>query len=68
MQETIQAEDARSLIMDKLNSEGRKFSWLCKEIGVPYGTMYAILVHKIVKLSDDKLEKINSVLGTNFKN
>ena len=59
--------DARDLIMEKMNSEGRVLTWLAKETEIPYDTIYSCIKKKLFSLSDSNLAKINQVLGTTFE-
>ncbi len=59
-------ESTVDLITDHLEKEERTLAWLSRKIDIPYGTMYSIFVHRIVSLSQDKLDKINDALGTAF--
>ena len=63
----VENTDIRCTISEWLNSNERTFGWLVKKTGYNYHTLYSILILKKVQLSDDKLEKINEVLGTKFK-
>jgi hypothetical protein len=46
----------------------RPMSWLSRKTEVPYGTLYAIFIQRIMNLSDKNLAKINKVLDTDFIN
>lgn len=65
--ETQTQIDTRDAIMDKMKSEGRSLAWLANRMGVNYNTLYSILIHKVINLSDENRSNINSVLGTKFK-
>ncbi|HXS61098.1 MAG TPA: hypothetical protein VN703_09855 [Candidatus Sulfopaludibacter sp.] len=58
--------DIRDKIMNKMNKEGRKLSWLASETGINYNTIYSILIHKIIALSDENKSKMVSALGEDF--
>lgn len=59
-------ESTVDLISEHLNKEERTLAWLSRKTDIAYGTMYSIFVHRIVSLSQDKLDKINEILGTKF--
>lgn len=59
-------KDTRDLIVQKLKDDERTIPWLGKKAGIPYGTLYDCVVRKGFHLSPTNLDKINSVLGTNF--
>ena len=46
----------------------RPMSWLSRKTEIPYGTLYAIFVQRIMNLSDKYLIKINKALDTDFIN
>lgn len=58
--------DIRDAIMEKMNKEGRSLAWLAKQMGINYNTLYSILIHKTISLSDINKEKINTLLGEDF--
>lgn len=58
--------DLRDVIMDKMNKEGRTLAWLAKEMDINYNTLYSVLIHKTISLSEINKAKINEVLGTDF--
>lgn len=55
-------------VIDAVNAElvmqERRLSWLSEKSGVPYGTLYDILVKMKSPLKGEKLHKVNSVLKT----
>lgn len=56
-------------IIKHLEDNGQKMSWLCNKIGVTQGHLHAVLKGegKIERdLTKNNLDKINSVLGTDF--
>lgn len=59
--------DVRDGIMKWMKDNERNFIWLQAKTGINYHTLYSIIKLKHVKISDDKLAKINEVLGTDFK-
>lgn len=46
----------------------RPMSWLSRKTEIPYGTLYAIFIQRIMNLSDKYLVKINKALETDFTN
>lgn len=56
--------DVRDLIMEAL--DGRPLTWLAEKTGILYDTLYACLVKKHFLLSQEKLDKINTSLKTDF--
>lgn len=58
--------DTRDLIINHLAKEERNMKWLSRKTSIPYGTIYSIFKHKIMNLSEQNLDKINSVLNTDF--
>lgn len=58
--------DVRDDISQHLKSIDRSLRWLCRHTGYNYNTMYSTFVQKVVNLTDEKLEKINAFLGTDF--
>ena len=59
--------NVRDVIMEKMNSEGRKLTWLAKQTKIPYYTLDACLKRNKFSVSDKNLKKINLALGTEFK-
>ena len=55
-------------ILLHLEKEERNMAWLARKTGIPYGSLYSILVHRIMVLSDAHLEKINQAMETDFTN
>ena len=51
-----------------LEKEERNMAWLSRKTGIPYGSLYSILIHRIMVLSDAHLKKINKALNTEFRN
>ena len=58
--------DGRDLILDHLKEIERDLAWLSRKTDIPYGTLYSCFTHRLFKLSEDNLSKINEVLGTKF--
>ena len=58
------------LIVEHLQENGQKFSWLAEKIGVTSGHLHSVLKgtgFSKRELTNDNLKKINKALGTNFK-
>lgn len=60
------AADPRDLIMKKMEDEGRTLSWLSEKTDINYNTLHSCIRRKLFTLSEENLDKINSVLGTSF--
>lgn len=58
--------DVRDDINIHLKEIQRNYRWLSKNTGIKYATIYAIFKQRTVKLSDERKETINTLLGTNF--
>lgn len=58
--------DVRDEILEHLKIIERDMAWLARKTGIAYGTLYSCFTHRLFKLSQDNLDKINSVMGTNF--
>lgn len=63
----VQKKDTRDLVLNHLKKYGSTISWLSKETGIPYNTLYAILKLKTTNISEERMISINNVLGTKFK-
>lgn len=61
-----QVADVRDEILDHLKEVERNLHWLHKKTGIIYATLYSCFVQKLFALSQDNLDKINEVLGTDF--
>ncbi len=59
--------DKRDAIREYLEKEERTLAWLSRKTGINYGTLYYCLIHRLFKISDVNLKKINEALGTDFK-
>lgn len=59
--------DVRDLIVQALKDDDRDLMWLHKKTEIPYGTIYSCLTQRLFQVSDKNLNKINEVLGTDFK-
>jgi plasmid maintenance system antidote protein VapI len=53
-------------IRDYLESKGTKQSWLAEKAKLSEGHISNVLAKRVL-LTDDVLDKINNVLGTDFK-
>jgi predicted transcriptional regulator len=60
--------DARDAVLLHLEEIERNLSWLSEKTQIPYPTLYSVFKQKHFALSEKNLEKINSVLGTDFTN
>lgn len=58
---------ARVAIKKYLKDNRRKLAWLSEMTGIPYGTIYGIFVQQTVELTPERLEIINTSIGTDFK-
>lgn len=58
--------DVRDSINEWLVDNDRTLAWLQKKTDIPYGTLYSIFVQKNFNPSQEKLDVINEVLGTEF--
>lgn len=58
--------DVRDSINDKLTELERNLSWLQRKTGIPYGSLYSIIVQKVMDLKQDNLDLINAALKTDF--
>lgn len=59
--------DVRDAIMGCVDKTGRKLTWLSKETGIPYNSLYAILKLKTTKLNSERLTLIKTALNIKFK-
>jgi hypothetical protein len=67
---SIETKSAEEQIVEHLDNNGQKMSWLAEKIGVTGGHLHSVLKGEgNVKreLTEDNLEKINEALGTKFK-
>ena len=60
--------DARDAVLLHLEEIERNLSWLSEKTQIPYPTLYSVFKQEHFSLSDKNLDKINNVLGTDFKN
>ena len=65
--DSVETLDVQEQIKAHLKADDRTIRWLSEKTGVKYHTLYAILKQRVIKLSDERLAKINEVLGTNFE-
>lgn len=69
MAETI-TKTPEELIVEHLQENGQKFSWLADKIGVTSGHLHSVLKglgFSKRELTKENLKKINDALGTKFK-
>ena len=59
--------DARELIMQKMDDEGRSIQWLSEKTGINYNTLHSLLRRKLFSMSKENIGKINEALDTKFK-
>lgn len=59
-------EDARDLILQHLRERGIKQSWLASKLGLSNSHL-TLTFQKQRDLTKENLKKINSLLGTHFK-
>lgn len=65
--ETTKKVDARKLILNHLKQIRRPLAWISDVTDIPYGTVYGIFTQRIIELTQERLDKINAGLGTDFK-
>lgn len=58
--------DARELIMQKMDAEGRTLQWLSEKTDINYNTLHSCIKRKLFTLSEENLKKINKTLETDF--
>lgn len=59
-------EDARDLIKNKMEDEGRTLKWLSDKTEINYNTLHSCIYRKLFTLSQENLDLINEALGTDF--
>lgn len=59
--------DTRVLIKEHLKEIVRPLKWLSAVTDIPYGTIYGIFEQDTMELTQERLDKINTGLGTDFK-
>lgn len=62
-----EAIDVRDLIVKKLSDLERNLHWLHKKTKIPYGTLYSSISLRHFQVSQENLDKINTVLETDYK-
>lgn len=60
--------NVKDQILIYLEQIERPMAWLSRKSGIKYGTLYSILIQRIMNLSDKNLVKINKAMGTSFTN
>lgn len=65
--DVIEVVDVRDAIMEHLKEIERNLNWLATKTGILYSTMYSIFVQKTFNPTQEKMDSINKVLGTEFK-
>lgn len=65
--ETVKKIDARRLILNHLKQIKRPLAWITEVTDIPYGTVYGIFKQRIIELTQERLDKINKGLETDFK-
>lgn len=73
--EILEPIDVRDQILQHLKDDDRSLRWMYSKItemygdkeNIPYATLYSCLHQRLFKVSDENLEKINKILGTDFK-
>ena len=64
----MEKRDVRDDILYHLKAIERPLSWLSSKTEINYSTIYSVLRQRTFKFSQENLNKINKVLGTNFTN
>jgi len=67
---TIVNKTPEEMIVEHLENNGQKFSWLAEKVGITSGHLHSVLKgvgFSKRELTESNLEKINEVLGTKFK-
>lgn len=68
--DVIENKSPEELIVWHLENNGQKMLWLANKIGISAGHLHSVLKGENGKkreLTEENLEKINTVLGTEFK-
>lgn len=60
--------NVKDQILVHLEQIERPMAWLSRKSGIKYGTLYSILIQRIMNLSDKNLVKINKAMNTSFTN
>jgi hypothetical protein len=59
--------DTRDEIREHLNKIKRPLRWISQpNTTIPYGSIYSIFEHKVMELTQDRLDIINAWLETEF--
>lgn len=64
---TFDKDDLRYKILDHLNKIKRPLSWISHNCDLSYSTIYGLFKQGTIKLTKERLNKINKALGTDFK-
>ena len=64
----MKKQNVKDLILLELEKQERPLAWISRKTGIKYGTLYGILIHRIMNLTDANLVKINKTMGTDFIN
>ena len=59
--------DVRDKILDHLKNDDRTLKWVSDKTEIPYSSLYSIFIQKIFNLNQERLDLINTLLGTKFK-
>ncbi len=59
--------DVRDTILSHLKEDERDLAWLARKTDIPYATLYSIFIQRTFNLNEERLEKINEILGTTLK-
>ncbi len=59
--------DVRDVILSHLKDDERDLAWLARKTDIPYATLYSIFIQRTFNLNEERLEKINEILGTTLK-
>lgn len=64
---TKKVVDTRDVIVKHLKEIKRPLSWIAEpNTDIPYGSVYSTFVQKVMELTQERLNKINKWLGTDF--
>jgi hypothetical protein len=58
--------DTRKQIYDEIINSGRKLRWVSNKTGINYNTLYSLLVHRRINLSDKNRKLLNDALKTDY--
>lgn len=65
--ETAKRVNPKKEILKHLKEIRRPLAWLSDVTDIPYGTIYGIFMQGTIDLTQERLDKINEGLGTDFK-